>query len=114
LQLREKGRQVLAGSEGFMLRADSVRSARPSAKAKKRAAEVGVDAALLARLKAVRRELAEIREVPAYIIFSDATLIDMCHLRPETLEQMALVSGVGPKKLEDFGQAFLDALVRRD
>lgn len=110
LQLRAKGRQVLAGSEPFMLRADSAKADKPSAKAKKRQAEADVDADLLSRLKTLRRELAEVRQVPAYIIFSDATLIDMCHMRPENLEQMALVSGVGPKKLEDFGQAFLEVL----
>lgn len=67
----------------------------------------GIDAGLLQNLKALRRDLAVKRKVPAYIVFPDATLIDMCRIRPETLKQMALVSGVGPKKLADYGPAFL-------
>ena len=62
----------------------------------------------------MRRDLAQERNVPAYVIFADATLHDMCRLRPETLDQMAMVSGVGPKKLEDFGTQFLRAIARVD
>jgi ATP-dependent DNA helicase RecQ len=48
--------------------------------------------------------------VPAYVVFADATLHDMCRSLPETLEGFAQVSGVGPKKLKDFGDVFLDAI----
>ena len=64
----------------------------------------------ISALKARRRELAAERNVPAYVVFSDATLIDMAQLRPTNLELMASVNGVGPKKLETFGQIFLDVL----
>jgi len=45
--------------------------------------------------------------VPAYVIFTDRTLIEMAETRPQTLDDMAQVSGVGAKKLESFGQTFL-------
>ena len=44
------------------------------------------------------------------MIFSDATLHDMCVMKPNDLETLALVNGVGPKKLKDFGEMFLAAL----
>ena len=74
------------------------------------AAAADVDPDMLSRLKAVRRDLAAERNVPAYVIFSDATLIDMCHLQPRNLDEMGSVNGVGPKKLKDFGAVFLEAL----
>ena len=65
---------------------------------------------LLRTLKKLRRDLAKARNVPAYVVFSDATLHEMCMTRPNTLSQMAQINGVGPKKLEDYGTLFLDQL----
>lgn len=67
---------------------------------------------LFGRLRALRKELASQRNVPPYIVFSDATLRAMIQMRPTSLEQMLQVPGVGQKKLERYGQAFLDALWR--
>ncbi|MEP5718642.1 MAG: HRDC domain-containing protein, partial [Alphaproteobacteria bacterium] len=67
-------------------------------------------AGLLANLKKLRQELAKARGVPAYVVFSDATLREMCLSRPATLEQMADINGVGPKKLEEYGLMFLERL----
>ncbi len=65
---------------------------------------------LLSALKAKRRALAEAARVPAYVIFPDRTLIEMAESQPQTLDQMARVSGVGAKKLESFGAAFLEVI----
>ncbi len=62
------------------------------------------------RLRALRSRLAAERGVPAYIVFSDAVLWNMIDRRPETRAEMLEVSGVGPTKLERYGDAFLDAL----
>ena len=70
----------------------------------------GVDASLLAALKAVRLRLAKERQVPAYVIFSDRTLIDMAERRPRDLDAFAEVNGVGAAKLKDFGEIFLSAI----
>jgi ATP-dependent DNA helicase RecQ len=48
--------------------------------------------------------------VPAFVVFSDATLIEMAGERPAALDQMAGINGVGPRKLEDFGERFLEAI----
>jgi ATP-dependent DNA helicase RecQ len=62
------------------------------------------DAPLLSALKAKRRALAEAQRVPAYVVFTDRTLIEMAEARPATLDEMARISGVGAKKLETYGR----------
>ena len=69
-----------------------------------------VDAALFDRLRTVRRDLAAQRGVPPYVIFSDATLLELAARKPRTLDEFATVKGVGEKKLADLGQTFLDAI----
>ena len=64
------------------------------------------DPALLAALKALRLRLARERQVPAYVIFSDRTLIDMAARAPRDLDAFAEVNGVGAAKLKDFGGVF--------
>ena len=68
------------------------------------------DLGLLALLKAKRRALAETQNVPAYVVFPDKTLIEMAEKKPATLDQMAGISGVGARKLESYGQVFLEAI----
>jgi ATP-dependent DNA helicase RecQ len=65
---------------------------------------------LFARLRQVRRRLADARGIPAYMVFSDATLLEMAAERPQTAEAMLHISGVGPKKVAAYGQAFLDLM----
>ncbi len=84
----------------------------PAAPAKTRAATDAseLDAAgqeLYARLASLRGELAREQGVPAYIVFSNAALVDMCAKRPRTPEEFLGVSGVGAKKAERYGEAFL-------
>ena len=71
---------------------------------------IPVDDDLVARLKDLRRRLAQAEDVPLYVIFSNATLLDMAHKCPQTREALLTVSGVGEKKAERYGQAFLDLL----
>jgi ATP-dependent DNA helicase RecQ len=65
---------------------------------------------LFEKLRELRREFADSRNVPAYVIFSDAALRDMAAKRPRTGVEMRRVSGVGEKKFADFGEAFLEAI----
>lgn len=65
---------------------------------------------VFARLRALRRELAADRGVPAYVIFNDATLLAMAGAHPTTETELLAVSGIGPKKLETYGEAFLAVL----
>ena len=61
-------------------------------------------------LRAVRHRLADAAGVPAYLVFSDATLAEMIERRPSTRPELLDISGVGPKKLETYGEIFLEAL----
>jgi ATP-dependent DNA helicase RecQ len=65
---------------------------------------------LFAKLKALRKKLADARHVPAYMVFNDATLMAMCSSMPRNEDEMRTVSGVGPKKWVEYGEIFLAAL----
>ena len=72
--------------------------------------DYGVDEVLFQKLRRVREKLAAREFVPAYIVFSDATLRDMCNKRPQNEEEMLAISGVGKYKMDKYGEAFLTAL----
>lgn len=110
LEITERGRAILKGEASFAFREPGKTSTRASRRAAATAdAELGeVDGALLARLKELRLGLARARQVPAYVVFPDATLIEMARKRPTSLDQMADISGVGSRKLAQFGPAFLE------
>jgi ATP-dependent DNA helicase RecQ len=74
-------------------------------------AEAQAPADLFERLRQLRKALADSRNVPAYVVFSDATLLEMARRRPTSEEDLLAVSGVGPKKLATYGAIFL-ALLR--
>ncbi|MEO3413406.1 DNA helicase RecQ [Roseovarius sp. CAU 1744] len=108
LRMTETARPVLRGEQNVTLRRDTLvaQTRRPAA----RALVSEEDAPLLSALKAKRRALAEAARVPAYVVFTDRTLIEMAETRPATLDQMARISGVGAKKLERYGDAFLEVV----
>lgn len=66
------------------------------------------------RLRILRKRLADERGVPAYVVFSDQVLWDLIELRPATRDEMLGISGVGPVKVDQYGDAFLEALRARD
>jgi len=67
---------------------------------------------LYRELKALRKQLADAKGVPAYVIFSDATLQQMARFQPATEAEFLALSGVGPKKLQQYGETFLRLLRR--
>jgi ATP-dependent DNA helicase RecQ len=107
LAITERGEDLRRGTSQF-----HVREAAPRGKARAdtTALSDGGDPDLLAALKAVRLKLARARGVPAYVIFSDRTLIDMAAMRPHDLDSFAQVNGVGAAKLKDFAAVFLSAI----
>ncbi|WP_180957125.1 DNA helicase RecQ [Shewanella sp. 11B5] len=68
------------------------------------------DRKLFARLKLLRRELAEKNDIPPYLVFNDATLAEMCAMLPTSPGEMLAVNGVGQIKLDRFGGEFLDEI----
>jgi ATP-dependent DNA helicase RecQ len=71
------------------------------------AGEISCDEVLFDRLRALRKKLADERDVPAYIIFSDVSLRQMAHSYPANEREFSRISGVGEKKLREFGDIFL-------
>jgi ATP-dependent DNA helicase RecQ len=67
---------------------------------------------LFGKLKRLRKTFADARRVPAYVVFSDATLLELAAKKPASEEEFLAVSGVGPKKLAAYGKAFLELLSR--
>ncbi|MDD9717811.1 DNA helicase RecQ [Dinoroseobacter sp. PD6] len=108
LVMTDAARPLLRGETTIELRRDTLRKAahRPAV----RALVSDEDAPLLSALKAKRRALAEAAGVPAYVIFTDRSLIEMAERRPDTLDAFAGISGVGAKKLEKYGAAFLEVI----
>jgi len=91
--------------------ADETQSAvKSSEKSTVNSIEQYVDTTLLERLKKLRKEIALTEAVPAYIIFSDASLRDMCRKRPVSLVQFSNVNGVGEVKLEKYGERFTELI----
>jgi ATP-dependent DNA helicase RecQ len=70
----------------------------------------GVDAGLFEALRGLRRQLADERHVPSYVVFSDATLREMARFKPTNLAALRQVHGVGEAKLATFGDAFLSCI----
>ena len=108
LRMTDAARPILRGEEAITLRRDTVESARADAPIRAQVSDENAD--LLAALKAKRRALAEAQKVPSYVVFPDKTLIEMAERRPTTLDQMMGITGVGAKKLESYGAAFLSAI----
>jgi ATP-dependent DNA helicase RecQ len=107
LRLNEASRPVLRGEETLMLRED-IRPEKTKRTARKTGAAAG--SPLWEALRAKRREIAEEQDVPPYVIFHDATLMEMISVMPQNLRQMAAISGVGARKLELYGEQFLDVI----
>jgi len=74
---------------------------------KARAGAIECDEVLFERLRGLRRRLADERNVPAYVIFSDVSLREMAKNYPATATEFRRVPGVGEQKLKDFANAFL-------
>ena len=108
LKLTEICRPYLRGEVPLHLRKDAAKSAERTRRSKPQVAEA--DRQLWEALRARRKQLAEEDGVPPYVIFHDATLMDMLALRPRDRYEMAAVSGVGDRKLEAYGDAFLTVL----
>jgi ATP-dependent DNA helicase RecQ len=117
LAIADKGHALRRGEMPFDYRVDPPRRARrdETSPAQQAAAGAsGADLNLLAALKAVRLRLARERQVPAFVIFSDRSLIDMAERRPRDLDAFAAVNGVGAVKLKDFGKIFLGAITAHE
>ncbi|CAD5377261.1 ATP-dependent DNA helicase RecQ [Pseudomonas sp. OF001] len=113
LRLTDACRPLLRGEVSLELRRDlKPQRAQRSSGGPSQASQLvrGDERPLWEALRTLRRKLAEEHSVPPYVIFPDATLLEMLRSQPQSLSEMAQVSGVGARKLERYGQAFLDVL----
>ena len=85
---------------------------RPEAMAKKQFIVRQIDGKLFAALRELRHAIANEQNVPAFVIFPDSALIDMCKKIPATKEEFLNVSGVGQVKLERYGERFLNVIAK--
>ncbi len=105
LELTEAGRDVLRARTPITLTKpmDLPKAKRVAAR---REGDIACDEILFVRLRALRKELADERRVPAYIVFGDTTLRAMARYYPESVEQMEGIPGMGEKKRTEFGEIF--------
>ena len=111
LQITDTGWQLLKGELVPRLLKPQQKTSSSKSSKQSLASWEGVDRELFEKLKTLRGKRAAEQQVPAYVVFNDASLRDMARRRPSTLEKFRLISGVGQKKLEDYGEAFLAVIV---
>jgi ATP-dependent DNA helicase RecQ len=116
LHLSDRCRPLLKGEESLKLRRDlkvSTAAGKRTGGRRASASQQKLNPAeyrLWEALRTLRRQLAQEQDVPPYVIFHDATLMEMVLYRPLTGEQMRRLSGVGERKLELYGQPFLELI----
>ncbi|BBA32483.1 ATP-dependent DNA helicase RecQ [Methylocaldum marinum] len=112
LRLTEDCRPVLRGEVSLSLRKDSYKEA---ASAGRRHIEARFsnpdDDRLWQALRALRRNLAEQQDVPAYVIFQDAVLMEMVQARPGNRTELKRLAGIGERKLQLYGDEFLAVIL---
>ena len=110
LELGPSARPILRGEEDVSLVVPPRKERRSRRNARNGGDANPVDDPLFEALRACRRELAQEAGVPPYVIFHDSTLREMAEQRPSTLAELSHVSGVGHRKLDAYGDAFLAAI----
>jgi ATP-dependent DNA helicase RecQ len=108
VQLSDAGREALVSRR--MISLPAPRGVRPARQRKASADGIPCDEEVFARLRGVRKALADERSVPAYVILGDATLREMAAVKPRSIEELGALRGWGARKLADFGPVFLEAL----
>ena len=121
MRVTPEGRAWLRGGQSLEIevRADDsspqgTRRGDESAGRRKESGAAVYDQALFEKLRALRRRLAEEQEVPAFVVFGDAALRGLAAAKPTTPDAMLQVSGVGPAKLQKYGEPFLAAIREYD
>ena len=109
LALEEKCRPLIRGDESIQLRRDI--KLKTVKRQTKTPLASDVDVALWEALRECRRLFAEELGVPPYVIFHDSSLQQMCRVLPRTMEEFLLINGVGERKMEKYGPAFLSVIM---
>lgn len=116
LKLTEESHQVLFKNKKVFLQkikeqAKAVTVTEIQIETKSSKKEIDENPELFETLRSLRKEQAELENVPPYVIFSDATLVEMAHYLPHTMEELNQISGLGEFKLEKYGETFLKVIL---
>jgi len=113
LKLTPECRPLLAGEAELRLRKfEKAEKTRKPAAARAATSLRGADSELFEALRAHRRQLAEQQGVPPYVILHDKTLVAICELRPQGIEDLAAVPGIGARKLDLYGAGLLQIVAQ--
>ena len=110
LVLTEESRPVLRGEVELRLREDKKLKTEKKARRDRAAALAPADQPLFEKLREFRREIADELNLPPYVIFHDATLMQMAEERPATEAALLAINGVGEAKMRRYGSAFLEVI----
>ncbi|KML64847.1 ATP-dependent DNA helicase RecQ [Pectobacterium peruviense] len=108
VQLTESARPVLRGEMSLQLAVPRVINLKPRANQKSYGGNY--DRKLFAKLRKLRKSIADEDNIPPYVVFSDATLLEMAELMPITAGELLNINGVGHRKLERFGAPFMNMI----
>ncbi|MDR9827759.1 ATP-dependent DNA helicase RecQ [Vibrio sp. FNV 38] len=109
LQLTEEARPILRGEQPLELAVPRLDISARAAKSEK-LSNKHYDKKLFAKLRKLRKSIADEDGLPPYVVFSDATLIDMAEILPASYGEMLAVNGVGERKLDKYADPFLDLI----
>jgi ATP-dependent DNA helicase RecQ len=110
LQLTEAARTVLKSENSLMLAVPRLQLVKTTAKQKRRSVSANADSKLFARLRHLRKKIADQENLPPYVIFSDVSLSEMSELMPTNDSQFLSITGVGHIKLDKYGEEFLSEI----
>jgi len=110
IKLGARAREILRGESNISMKLPKEKEKKPPKPEKNSYVDEPVDNTLFDILRDVRRTIAQEQNMPAFVIFHDSALADMCRKRPTKMEDFLEVSGVGKVKAEKYGKQFLDAI----
>lgn len=110
LQLTEAARSVLQSKNTLLLAVPRLQLVKTTAKQKRRSISVNADSKLFAKLRHLRKQIADQENLPPYVIFSDVSLSEMSELMPTNDSQFLSITGVGHIKLDKYGEEFLSEI----
>jgi len=114
LRLTEAARPLLRGEQHLELARPRIKPKSVKKRTRKQIGGLDYDESLFQRLRSLRKQLADAEGVPPYVVFGDATLAEMAAVQPMNKESLLQINGVGQRKLERYGDAFLDVLCGLD
>lgn len=110
LQLTEAARPILRAEQKLQLAVPRLTVTRSKAGQQHRFVGVPHDKKLFARLRQLRKAIADEENIPPYVVFNDATLLELAELQPISAGEMLGINGIGQRKLERFGMSFMRAI----